>query len=67
MTYQQYKKEFYAKRKNGFSSQPMSEKDFRAMMGIKDDNFHEAFIARKSSSQKCIKPTFSTHTSLKNE
>jgi len=64
MTYQEYKTQFYAKRQSGFSSQPMSQKQFNEMEGIKEDNFHEPFIARKSSSHKNTRPTLKAHINV---
>ena len=61
MTYQEYKTQFYAKRQSEFSSKPMDEKSFNEMMGIKEDSFHEPFVARKSSSHKNTKLTLNAH------
>ena len=61
MTYEDYKKQFFEKRGHGFSSQPMTEKQFNEMMGIKSDDFHEPFLARKKQSIKKVKPTFEAY------
>ena len=61
LTYKDYKAQFFAKREHGYSSQPMTEKQFNEMMGITTDDFHEPFLARKSASLKKIKPTFEVY------
>ena len=62
LTYIEYKKQFFAKRQHGYSSQPMTEKQFNEMMGIKPEDFHEPFLARKSGSLKNTKPTFGVYS-----
>lgn len=61
MTYIDYKKQFFEKRGHGYSSQPMPEKQFNEMMGIKPEDFHEPFLARKAVSIKKVKPTFEVY------
>jgi len=60
MNYQEYKTQFYAKRQSGFSSQPMSEKDFNEMEGLNIDHRVPLMVRPKKDSRP-IKPTMEVH------
>jgi len=57
MKYEGYEKYLIAIKNNN----PMSLIEWKKAMGIKDEEVHEPFIARKSSSHKNTKPTLNAH------
>jgi hypothetical protein len=60
MTYEQFTKSFFKARKKGDSREPMSEKDFREMMGL-DRDHHIPLMVRPKKNTKPVIPSLEVH------
>jgi hypothetical protein len=60
MTYEQFTKSFFKARKKGDSREPMSEKDFREMMGL-DIYHHITLMVRPKKDARRVAPSLEVH------
>jgi hypothetical protein len=66
MTYEQFTKSFFKARKKGDSREPMSEKDFREMMGL-DRDHHAPIMVRPKKDARLIAPSLKVHEKKQTE